>query len=143
FADACDAITYEFENVPSGAVEILSAHKPSNPNARALAVAQDRMEEKNFVRKLGLGTADFIAVNSEKDAREAFAKLGQKQAILKTCRLGYDGKGQQKVTNGEDAAKAFAKFAAPSLLESFVDFAFEASVVAARGIDGEFAAYDP
>ena len=143
FADACDVVTYEFENVPSAAVEILSAHKPSNPNARALAVAQDRMEEKNFVRKLGLKTADFAAVNSEKDAREAFAKLGQKQAILKTCRFGYDGKGQQKVTSAEEAAKAFAKFAAPSLLESLVDFAFEASVVAARGRDGDFAAYDP
>lgn len=143
FADACDAITYEFENVPSGAVDVLSAHKPSNPNARALAVAQDRLEEKNFARALGLKTADYIAVNSEKDAREAFARLGQKQAILKTCRFGYDGKGQQKVTSAEETAKAFVKFAAPSLLESFVDFAFEASVVAARGVNGEFAAYDP
>lgn len=143
FASACDAITYEFENVPSAAVEVLSDLKPSNPNARALAVSQDRLEEKTFVRKLGLKTADFISVTSEAGAREAFAKLGQKHAILKTCRLGYDGKGQQKVTNADETAQAFQKFAAPSLLESFVDFAYEASVVAARGRNGEFAAYDP
>ncbi len=143
FADSCDAVTYEFENVPSAAVEILSAHKPSHPNARALGVAQDRLAEKNFVRGLGLNTAGYIAVNSQDDAHDAFAGLGQAQAILKTCRLGYDGKGQRKVTGGEAAAKAFAEFGAPSILEGFVDFAFEASVIAARGRDGAFAAYDP
>jgi 5-(carboxyamino)imidazole ribonucleotide synthase len=143
FAAHCDAITYEFENVPSAAAELLSGVKPTNPNARALAVAQDRLEEKSFIRNLGLQTADFLGVNSKEAARDAFAKLGSKRAILKTCRFGYDGKGQQKVSSADESTAAFEKFASPSLLESFVDFEFEASVIAARGMNGEFAAYDP
>ncbi|HEV2563305.1 MAG TPA: 5-(carboxyamino)imidazole ribonucleotide synthase [Rhizomicrobium sp.] len=143
FAKHCDAITYEFENVPSAAAALLSELKPTNPNARALAVAQDRLEEKNFVRQLGLKTADFVAVDSSETARNAFAMLGNTNAILKTCRLGYDGKGQMKVASAEETAVGFETFACPSLLESFVDFAFEASIIAARGMSGEFAAYDP
>jgi 5-(carboxyamino)imidazole ribonucleotide synthase len=143
FAGACDAITYEFENVPAAAAALLSQLKPTNPNARALGIMQDRLREKNFVRDLGLRTAEFIGVKSEAEAREAFEKLGGKPAILKTCSFGYDGKGQAKIASAEEAAKAFAKFGMASILEAFVDFAFEASVIAARGVDGSFAAYDP
>jgi 5-(carboxyamino)imidazole ribonucleotide synthase len=142
FADSCDAVTYEFENVPAEAAAILSEHKPTNPNARALAIAQDRLEEKSFIRDLGLGTAPFENVEAAEAARAAFAKLGG-PAVLKTRRLGYDGKGQAIVRNAEEAATAFARFGRPCILEGFVSFGFEASVIGARGMDGSFAAYDP
>jgi 5-(carboxyamino)imidazole ribonucleotide synthase len=115
---------------------------PVQPGAHALAMTQDRLTEKTFVRKLGLKTAPFFDVTSADDARTAFAQLGG-NGILKTRRFGYDGKGQMKVASADEAAAALAKFKAPSILEGFVDFVFEASVVAARGADGGFAAYDP
>ncbi|HUO93407.1 MAG TPA: 5-(carboxyamino)imidazole ribonucleotide synthase [Rhizomicrobium sp.] len=143
FARACDAITFEFENVPAATAEILARRKPIFPNARALGVAQDRLEEKRFVTGLGLKTAAFAAVDGEKDAAAALAKTGT-PAILKTRRFGYDGKGQAKVSSAADIAAAMKSFnGAASILEGFVDFAYEASVVAARGRDGSFAAYDP
>jgi len=95
------------------------------------------------VRSLGLKTAPFAEVSTREGAAKAFGEIGS-PAILKTRRLGYDGKGQAKVTSAEEAMRAFDSFkAAPSILEGFVDFAFEASVVAARSLDGKFAAYDP
>jgi 5-(carboxyamino)imidazole ribonucleotide synthase len=143
FASACDAITFEFENVPAATVGILGWHKPIFPGARALATAQDRFDEKNFVADLGLKTAPFAAIDSVRDADAALASIGA-PAILKTRRLGYDGKGQAKVSNAADVANAFHQFKdAPCILEGFVDFAYEASVIAARGRDGSFAAYDP
>jgi 5-(carboxyamino)imidazole ribonucleotide synthase len=141
FADACDAITFEFENIPAATIAFLAARKPVAPDARALALTQDRLEEKNFAVSLGLATAPFHAVDSADDARAAFAKLGG-AAILKTRRFGYDGKGQAKVTSAEETERAAAKFKAPCILEGLVDFSFEASVIAARGADGSFAAYD-
>jgi len=108
-----------------------------------LAMTQDRLTEKTFVEKLGLKTAPFFEVSSAVQAREAFEKLGGK-GILKTRRFGYDGKGQAKVTSAEETEKAFASFkGSPAILEGFVDFSFEASVVAAHGAGGAFAAYDP
>ncbi len=143
FAEACDAVTYEFENVPATAAEVLSAHKPTHPNARALAIAQDRLEEKRFVASLGLATAPFAPVSSPAEAAAAFAKIGQDRAILKTRRFGYDGKGQAMVTSAHQAEEAYQRLGAPCILEGFVPFAFEASVIAARARDGQFAAYDP
>jgi len=144
FASSCDAITYEFENVPARTASVLAGLKPTYPNARALAVAQDRLEEKSFLKSLGLGTAPFAAVSSAEEARTAFAALGGGPAVLKTRRLGYDGKGQAKAASAEQAAEAFESFhGAAAILESFVDFSFEASVIGARGIAGDFAAYDP
>lgn len=143
FASACDVVTFEFENVPAAAVEALSRQKPIYPGARALAITQDKFDEKSFVAGLGLKTAPFVAVNSAKDTEAAMARVGS-PAILKTRRFGYDGKGQAKVTNAGEAAAAFRNFKdAPSILEGFVDFAYEASVIATRGRDGSFAAYDP
>lgn len=143
FADACDAVTFEFENVPATAARVLSEHVTVRPNARALAVAQDRIAEKNFVAGLGIATAPFREVRSAQDARAAFAALGG-PCILKTSRLGYDGKGQAKIARAEDADAAFVRLGGvPAILERFVDFAFEASVIAARGAGGNFAAYDP
>jgi 5-(carboxyamino)imidazole ribonucleotide synthase len=143
FADACDVVTFEFENLPAHAIAHLANHVPVRPGAHALATTQDRLSEKSFVAQLGLKTAPFFEVSSAAQAREAFEKLGGK-GILKTRRFGYDGKGQAKVATADDAEKAFAAFkSAPSILEGFVDFSYEASVVAARGADGQFAAFDP
>ncbi len=143
FARACAAVTFEFENVPAAAIETVAQFAPANPGARALNVAQDRLAEKTFARKLGLHTPPFFAVSSTDEARAAFAKLGSK-GVLKTRRFGYDGKGQAKVGSAEECATAFESFkGAPAILEGFVDFQFEASVIAARGLDGSFAAYDP
>jgi 5-(carboxyamino)imidazole ribonucleotide synthase len=143
FAEVCDAVTFEFENLPAHAIAHLAERVPVNPGAQALAITQDRLSEKTFVEKLGLKTAPFLEVSSVAQAREAFAKLDGR-GILKTRRFGYDGKGQAKVASADDAAKAFESFkGAPAILEGFVDFSYEASVVAARGADGSFAAYDP
>jgi len=141
FADGCDAITFEFENIPAASIAFLAARKLVAPDARALALTQDRLAEKNFAVSLGLATAPFHAVDSAEDARVAFAKLGG-AGILKTRRFGYDGKGQVKVTSADEAARAAEKFRAPCILEGLVDFSFEASVIAARGADGSFAAFD-
>lgn len=142
FAAQCDAVTFEFENLPAHAIAHLESLVAVRPGASALATTQDRLSEKSFVAKLGLKTAPFFEVSSDDQARSAFAHVGGR-GILKTRRFGYDGKGQAKVTSADEAVAAFARFKAPAILEGFVDFAFEASVVAARGADGAFAAFDP
>jgi 5-(carboxyamino)imidazole ribonucleotide synthase len=143
FAEICDVITFEFENIPAASIEFLADLKPVRPGVKALTTTQDRFSEKSFVKSVGLATAPFFDVASAQDARRAFAQLGGR-GILKTRRLGYDGKGQAKVTSADAAASAFESLkGAPCILEGFVDFAFEASVVAVRGADGAFAAYDP
>lgn len=142
FAKTCDAITYEFENVPAATAAFLANLRPTHPNARALAAAQDRLAEKTFLRSLGLHTAPFAAVTSEDEARAAFAQIGT-PAILKTSRLGYDGKGQRDIASADECVDAFKNFkGAACVLEGFVAFDFEASVIAARGAGGAFAAYD-
>ena len=143
FAQLCDVITFEFENLPAEHLSYLAGLKTMRPGPRALQTTQDRLSEKNFVQSLGLATAPFFDVTSADEASRAFAAI-KGPAILKTRTLGYDGKGQAKVTSGDAAAKAFENFkGAPAILEGFVDFSFEASVLAARGVDGSFAAYDP
>ena len=142
-ANACHAVTFEFENIPADAMDFLADLVPVRPGARALATTQDRLTEKSFVASLGLKTAPFFEVSSAEQARQAFGNLSG-EGILKTRRLGYDGKGQMRAISADDAALAFqALKGAPCILEGFVDFTFEASVVAARGADGSFAAYDP
>jgi 5-(carboxyamino)imidazole ribonucleotide synthase len=144
FARSCDAITFEFENVPAGAAEFVGAVVPTNPGAEALRVTQDRVAEKDFVNGLGIATPAYASVKSMTEAREGFAKVGTSRAVLKTCRYGYDGKGQAIVASADEAAHAFDAFkGVPAIMEAFVDFDFEASIVAARGYDGGFAAYDP
>jgi len=142
-AEVCDAVTFEFENLPAHAIAHLAERVWVAPGAHALAMTQDRLTEKTFVETLGLKTAPFFDMSSAAQARDAFAKLDGR-GILKTRRFGYDGKGQAKVASADEAARAFESFkGAPAILEGFVDFAFEASVVAARGHNGQFAAYDP
>ena len=143
FAAAVDVITYEFENVPTSALDLLESLRPIRPNRRALAVSQDRVSEKGFLNDLGLQTAPWAAVNSEEDLRAAVARLGC-PSILKTARLGYDGKGQVRLASEADIPAAWAAMqGAPSVLEGFIAFDREVSVIAARGLDGSVAAYDP
>jgi 5-(carboxyamino)imidazole ribonucleotide synthase len=143
FADSVDVITYEFENVPTSALDLLESLKPIRPNRRALAISQDRISEKTFLNDLGLQTAPWAAVNSEADLRVAAEKLGL-PAILKTTRLGYDGKGQVKLTAPEDIPAAWASMNdAACVLEGFVAFDREVSVIAARSLDGQVACFDP
>ena len=143
FAASVDVITYEFENVPTAALDLLEAAKPIRPNRRALAISQERIAEKDFLTGLGLTCAPYRAVNSLADLEAAIAEIGT-PAILKTTRLGYDGKGQARIMAAADAPAAFeAMNGAPSVLEGFVSFSHEVSVIAARGLDGSVAAYDP
>jgi 5-(carboxyamino)imidazole ribonucleotide synthase len=143
FARSCSVVTFEFENVPKAAAELLNGEVPVAPPARALEIAQDRFLEKSFVSGLGIATAAFRNVCNEAEAREAFKEIGG-PAVLKTRRLGYDGKGQAMVRSADDAAGAFSSFGGvPAVLEAFVAFSYEASIVAARARDGAFAAFDP
>ena len=141
-AKLADVVTYEFENVPAIAVEKLTElGAPVAPGARALAVAQDRVEEKTFLNGAGAPTVAFIAADDGESAREAVAALGA-PALMKTRREGYDGKGQMWVEHAADAPEAFNKVGAkPVILEAPADFVRELSVIAARGRDGEIAVY--
>ncbi|MEA5163310.1 5-(carboxyamino)imidazole ribonucleotide synthase [Cereibacter johrii] len=143
FAASVDVITYEFENIPTSALDLLEALKPLHPNRRALAVSQDRLEEKGFLTGLGLAVAPYRPVGSREDLEAAIHGIGT-PAILKTTRLGYDGKGQARLMEPDDAAEAFAAMGGqPAVLEGFVRFTHEVSVIAARGRDGSVAVYEP
>ncbi len=143
FAASVDIVTYEFENIPTSALDALDALRPIHPNRRALAVSQDRLTEKAFLSEQGVMTAPFAAVDDAEDLAEAIDEIGC-PSILKTRRLGYDGKGQVRLASPADADAALAAMAgAPAILEGFVDFSREVSVIAARGRDGKVAAYDP
>ena len=143
FAASVDVITYEFENVPTTALDLLEALRPIRPNRRALAISQDRIAEKDFLSGLGLTCAPYAAVNSASDLDAALARIGT-PAILTTTRRGSDGQGQARVTTPADAAAALAAMQGqPAVLEGFIAFTHEVSVIAARGLDGSVACYDP
>jgi 5-(carboxyamino)imidazole ribonucleotide synthase len=143
FAESVDVITYEFENVPAASLDRLEAIRPIRPNRRALAISQDRMAEKDFLTGLGLQTAPYARVTDGESLTAALALIGT-PAILKTTRLGYDGKGQARIMSPQDAPAALAAMAgAEAVLEGFIDFSHEVSVIAARGLDGSVACYDP
>lgn len=142
FARAVDAVTYEFENVPIQAAGTIARFALLRPGARALAVSQDRLAEKTFVRSLGLPVAPFAEAGTRAGLDAALQAMGT-PAILKTRRMGYDGKGQARLGAPDEAAKAFAEIGgAPAILEGWVDFAFEVSVLVARGLSGEVRFYD-
>jgi 5-(carboxyamino)imidazole ribonucleotide synthase len=142
FADAVDVITYEFENVPVETAAFLATRKPVRPDAKVLATTQDRLVEKRFVTALGFETAAFAEINNPEDLANAVAKIGC-PAVLKTRRFGYDGKGQTKITQASDPAAVFREVgSAPSILEAFIPFEREISVIAARGSDGHIACFD-
>ena len=143
FAGAVDVITYEFENVPTAALDLLESLKPIHPNRRALAISQDRLAEKAFLNGIGLATAPYATVATAKDLAAALARIGC-PSILKTTRLGYDGKGQARIKSAADSAAALAAMqGAPAVLEGFIPFTHEVSVIAARASDGSVACYDP
>ncbi|MCA0905616.1 5-(carboxyamino)imidazole ribonucleotide synthase [Ruegeria marisrubri] len=143
FADAVDVITYEFENIPTDALDILEAHRPIRPGREALRVSQDRLTEKTFLQELGLKTAPFADIADLNSLNAAIEQIGT-PAILKTRRFGYDGKGQARLRKPEDAKAALADMAgAPAILEGFVEFSHEVSIIAARGLDGQVACFDP
>ncbi|MEX3010358.1 5-(carboxyamino)imidazole ribonucleotide synthase [Hoeflea sp. TYP-13] len=139
-----DIITYEFENVPVDAARVLADKKPVFPPPRALEVSQDRLLEKQFLRDCGIKTADFVAVDSQQEIDDALAQMGGK-AVLKTRRLGYDGKGQKVFDQpGQDTDHSFSELGSvPLILESLVPFVAEISVIAVRSPDGEVMSYDP
>jgi len=143
FAEAVDVVTYEFENVPAATAAFLAQRKPLRPGARALGVAQDRLEEKVFLTSIGVPVAAYRAVTSSTGLTSAVDALGT-PAVLKTTRLGYDGKGQAVIRSPEDAVEAFQALSPkPLVLEAFVPFTREISVVAARGADGTVRAFEP
>ncbi|KQX55624.1 MULTISPECIES: 5-(carboxyamino)imidazole ribonucleotide synthase [unclassified Ensifer] len=143
-AEVSDLITYEFENVPVAAAERLAAKRPVFPPPKALEVAQDRLTEKRFINGCGIATARFHAVDSQADLEAALADFGG-TGVLKTRRLGYDGKGQRVFRSTADSpAGAFAALGGvPLILESFVPFEREISIIAARAPDGAVACFDP
>lgn len=143
FAKSVDVITYEFENVPATALDLLAALRPIRPGILALAISQDRLTEKTFLEGLGLTCAPFRDIPDAPALTRALADLGT-PAILKTRRMGYDGKGQVRINNPEEAPTAFAEMqGADAILEGFVDFQREVSVIAARGTSGEVVCFDP
>jgi 5-(carboxyamino)imidazole ribonucleotide synthase len=138
-----DVVTYEFENVPVDAARFLAETVPVFPPPFALEAAQDRLVEKRFLNASGIPTANFRAVDSQADLDAALAEFGG-QGVLKTRRFGYDGKGQMVFRNGDSAAVGFEKLgAAPLILESFVAFDREISIIAARNAQGEVKCFDP
>ena len=143
FAQSVDVITYEFENIPTSALDILEQIRPIHPGRRALAISQDRLSEKEFLTGLGLKVAPYANVTSAAEAEAAAQSIGT-PSILKTRRMGYDGKGQVRLKNVSDMEQAWqAMQGAPSVLEGFINFSHEVSVIAARASDGQVACYDP
>jgi 5-(carboxyamino)imidazole ribonucleotide synthase len=142
FAAKVDAVTYEFENVPGDTAAFLDARVPVAPGVAALRTAQDRIAEKTFVARLGIPVAPFAEVSDLPSLEQALARIGR-PAVLKTRRFGYDGKGQVKIQADTDPAAALGDIGRqPAVLEGFVRFEKEISVIAARSWSGEVAVYD-
>ena len=142
FAGDVDVITYEFENVPAASAMILATRRPVRPDRAVLETTQDRLIEKDFVRRLGIGTADYADVSSVASLRAAIANIGL-PAVLKTRRFGYDGKGQAIIRDGDDPDRVWHDLGTRSaILEAFIPFECEISVVAARSADGRVECFD-
>jgi 5-(carboxyamino)imidazole ribonucleotide synthase len=142
FANDVDVITYEFENVPAATAMVLAARRPVLPAQKILETTQDRLIEKDFVTRLGIGTADYADVSSVMTLRTAIARIGL-PAVIKTRRFGYDGKGQAIVREGDDLDQVWEGLGTKSaILEAFIPFEREISVIAARSADGHVECYD-
>lgn len=143
FAEAVDVVTYEFENIPTAALDVLETLRPIRPAREALRVSQDRLIEKTFLRDLGLATAAFADVTDQASLTAALNEIGT-PSILKTRRFGYDGKGQVRLETHLDADGALKTVnGQASVLEGLVHFSHEVSVIAARSLTGEVACFDP
>ena len=142
FGRNVDVVTFEFENVPAETVRHLTELAPVRPNWECLAVCQDRIDEKGFCNELGIETAPWKAVGSLDELKAAIAEIGA-PSVLKTTRLGYDGKGQVRIHPDTDPAEAWAALdGGPAILEGFVDFELEVSVITARRPDGAMMSFD-
>jgi 5-(carboxyamino)imidazole ribonucleotide synthase len=142
FANAVSVVTYEFENVPGPTAQHLAGKVPVRPGVRALEVSQDRLFEKEFLKKSGVAIADFAEIASQADVVTAVQDFGG-QGVLKTRRFGYDGKGQTMIRSPEDIDGAFERIGnAPAVLEALIGFDCEVSVIVARDLDGNSASYD-
>ncbi len=143
FARAVDVITFEFENIPHESLELLASSVAVHPSPQVLRICRNRLREKNFVKSLGIGTAPFRAVTDESSLEEAVKSLGI-PSILKTTELGYDGKGQAKILGAKQALAAWQSLGrTEAVLEGFVDFHMEISVIVARSSNNETKAYVP
>jgi len=143
FASLVDLVTFEFENIPYEAVKKIAEKKPLYPSSEVLRITQNRILEKNFLNKIGIKTTDYQEINSLNDLKNGMAKF--KKAILKTAEMGYDGKGQYVLNEGDEFAEIFEKNCQqmPMILEKFCKFDCEISVIVARSIDGEIKSYEP
>jgi 5-(carboxyamino)imidazole ribonucleotide synthase len=142
FARRVHVVTTEFENVPAETAEaLIDSGARVAPTPTALAIAQDRFDEKSYFQTAGIPTPPFAAVASQEDLDAAIAEIGM-SSILKTRRLGYDGRGQIRIETAADAKGAYEKLGAPGILEGFCKFEREVSIIAARAADGSIAFYD-
>jgi 5-(carboxyamino)imidazole ribonucleotide synthase len=143
FAEVVDLVTLEFENIPTRTAELLAAIKPLRPSPQVLAIAQDRLKEKDFLAGIGVPTTRYQEIARPESLERAARDLGR-PSILKSARFGYDGKGQVRIEADTDLEEAWRRMGGEiGILEAFVDFAIEASVVVARGVEGQMAAYVP
>jgi 5-(carboxyamino)imidazole ribonucleotide synthase len=143
FAKSCDAVTFEFENVPAYALEVASRHTIVRPNRRAAEIAQNRILEKRFLKGLELAVAPYATIESEEDLAPAAALLaGWRSGILKRAVEGYDGRGQRQLSSPGELETAFADLGRPCVLEAKVEFAGELSAIVVRSPDGQTAVYD-
>ncbi len=142
FADCIDVVTFEFENIPASAADWLTRHALVRPSAKVLEISQDRIVEKSFLNDHGIGTAPWTEISNPESLAAAAHKIGA-GAVFKTARLGYDGKGQAMVRTPEELAAAWEEVGrVRAVLEGFVDFSCEVSVVVARGADGAMECFD-
>ena len=143
FAKGASVVTYEFENVPVATLDLIEARAPIRPGRRALEVSQDRLTEKTYLAEIGLRVAPFHTASDAAELALGLAHVGY-PAILKTRRLGYDGKGQTRIADVHGGTAALAALAgAEGILEGVVTFEREISVIAARGTDGRVATFEP
>ena len=143
FASSVDVVTYEFENIPTAALDIIETQSEIFPNREALKISQDRLIEKEFINKLGFKTASFCEVNSIEELIHAINQIGA-PSILKTRRFGYDGKGQVKVQPSSKPEEIWKNLGEKALiLEGFINFSSEFSVIGSRSKDGQISCFDP
>jgi 5-(carboxyamino)imidazole ribonucleotide synthase len=142
FADAVDVISFEFENVSAEGLDLLASIRPVRPAPSVLRISQDRIDEKTFLNRAGVATAPWAAVTSRQELNDAVNRIGL-PAVMKTTRLGYDGKGQAMLRSSDGLDAAWERLSPkPLVLEGFIDFVREISVVVARGSDGTVSSFD-
>jgi 5-(carboxyamino)imidazole ribonucleotide synthase len=143
FAEAVDVVSFEFENVPAATAEFLAERRPTRPAPHVLHTTQDRLREKDFLTSIQVPTTRYVAVTRAEELESAVRAIGR-PCVLKSARFGYDGKGQVRIDGTTDLAEAWARMGADlGILEAYVDFTQEVSVIVARGVDGSCSAYPP